>query len=93
MYILYMYNTPHTPPPYESIKELGWRQGGLQTSFLQMKTCATAADSLNESNEDNTKACLGFLVYLFCGRGYLGQNRRIRQTYYLWPVNSAEFTV
>ncbi len=34
MYILYMYNTPHTPPPYESIKELDWGRGGALNHFL-----------------------------------------------------------
>jgi hypothetical protein len=34
---------------------------------LQTKTCATAVDSPNESNEDDISACLGFLVYLFAG--------------------------
>jgi hypothetical protein len=29
----------------------------------------TAADSDNRSNEDNTKACLGFLVYLLAAPG------------------------
>jgi hypothetical protein len=62
--VFILYNTPHTPPLYESIKELGG--GGLQTSFLKTRPYATAADSPNESNEDNTKACLGFLVYPFC---------------------------
>jgi hypothetical protein len=32
-----------------------------------MKTLVTAADRDNGSNEDDTKACLGFLVYLFAG--------------------------
>jgi hypothetical protein len=66
MYILYLFNTPYTPPPYESIR-VGLEAGrGLQTSFLQTEPCATGYDSLNESNEDDTNACLGFLVYLFC---------------------------
>ncbi len=41
------------------------RGGGLQTSFLQTKALATAVGSPNGSNEDETMACLVFLVYLF----------------------------
>ncbi len=53
----YLQNNTHTPSslPHESI----------QPVFCRRKTCATAADSPNESNDDDTKACLGFLVYLF----------------------------
>ncbi len=47
----------HTPPSFLLIH---------QRVFQQTKPCATASDSPNESNEDDTKACLGFLVYLFC---------------------------
>ncbi len=41
--------------------------GGVSTAFLQTKTSVTAADSAYGSNEDDTKTCLGFLVYLFVG--------------------------
>ncbi len=36
-------------------------------SVLQTKACAAAAMSPYEFNEDDKNACLGFLVYLFCG--------------------------
>jgi hypothetical protein len=49
-------NILHPPPPYG---------GGVQTSFLQTKARATAASSLNGSNDDDIAACLVFLVYLF----------------------------
>ncbi len=38
---------------------------GVIREFLADKTRVTAADSANGSNEDDTKVCLGFLVYLF----------------------------
>ncbi len=63
---MYIHNSFHTPSPYESIKELG---GGPQTSFLLTKTCATATDSPNESNKNDTKACLGFQVLYICSVG------------------------
>jgi hypothetical protein len=50
-----MYNTSYPPSLYESNRE-----------FLQTKADMTAADSLNESNEDDKTTCLGFLVYLLC---------------------------
>jgi hypothetical protein len=42
----------------------------MSTAFLQMKTSVTATDSAYGSNEDDTKTCLGFLVYLFAAVSY-----------------------
>jgi hypothetical protein len=41
--------------------------GGVSTAFLQTKTSMTAMGSAYGSNEDDTKTCLGFLVYRFAG--------------------------
>jgi hypothetical protein len=43
----------------------GW---GLQISLLHREACVTAADNPRESNEEDTRACLGFLVYYFFAR-------------------------
>ncbi len=45
-----------------------WKStGGGVPEFLADEKTVTAADSAHGSNEDDTKACLGFLVYLFTG--------------------------
>ncbi len=63
-----------------TIPLLPMRGGGLQTIFLQTKARATAAGSPNESNEDDTTACLVFFVYLFADVGY---SEAIRMIYSL----------
>jgi hypothetical protein len=54
-------------------------RGGLQTSFLQTKARTTAAGCPNGSNEDDTTACLVFLVYLFAGRNKSIERRTCRK--------------
>jgi hypothetical protein len=51
------YNAPPTPP------------NPSKQSFAD-ENMRTAADSPNESNADDARACLGFLVYLFADSDY-----------------------
>ncbi len=60
------------------------RGGGLQTSFLQKKARATAAGSPNGSNEDDTTACLVFLVYLFADLPLQTANESKRNCVYMY---------
>ena len=58
--------TPQPPLIHQKAFLKGRRVGqAMQTTFLQMKACTTAAHSPNSSNVDDSAACLGFLLYLF----------------------------